>query len=62
MKFAVIKNAIVVNVIEAESIEIAKAVTNEDNIVETNRDNIAHIGLGFDGTTFEQPPVEEVTE
>jgi hypothetical protein len=57
MKFAVILNSKVVNVIEAESIEIAKAVVG-DNVFETDQDNIAHIGLGFDGTTFEQPVVD----
>lgn len=59
MKFAIIKNDIVINVVEADSIEIAKAVTGENNVVETNRENIAHIGLGFDGTNFEQPVIEE---
>jgi hypothetical protein len=54
MKFAVILNSKVINVIEAESLEIAKAVAG-DNVFETDQDNIAHIGLGFDGTTFEQP-------
>jgi hypothetical protein len=61
MKFAVILNSKVINVIEAESLEIAKAVAG-DNVFETDKDNIAHIGLGFDGTTFEQPAVEEPTE
>ena len=60
-KYALIKNNIVENVIEAETLEIAKAVAG-DNVFETDRNNIAHIGLGFDGTTFEQPPTEEVTE
>jgi hypothetical protein len=59
MKFAIIENSKVVNVIEAESIEIAQAVAG-NNVFETTQENIAHIGLGFDGTTFEQPPTEEV--
>ena len=54
MKFAVIKDGLVYNVIEAESIEIAKKIVG-DNVFETTPENIAHIGLGFDGTTFEQP-------
>jgi len=61
MKFAVIKDAIVINVIEADSLETAQAVAGP-NCVETTQENIAHIGLGFDGTTFEQPPVEEIPE
>jgi hypothetical protein len=61
MKFAVIENNKVVNVIEVESIEIARAVCG-NNVFETTQENIAHIGLGFDGTTFEQPPMEEVPE
>lgn len=59
MKFAVIKDAIVVNVIEAESLEIAQEIVG-NNVFETTSENIAHIGLGFDGTIFEQPPTEEV--
>lgn len=54
MKFAVIKDGLVYNVIEAESIEIAKKIVG-DNVFETTPENIAHIGLSFDGTTFEQP-------
>lgn len=57
MKFAVIENNIVVNLIEAPSLEVAKAVAG-NNVVETTQENAAHIGLGFDGTTFEQPVVE----
>jgi hypothetical protein len=59
MKFAVIQNSKVINVIEAESLEIAEAVSFNGNVVESTESNIAHIGLGYDGTTFEQPPTEE---
>lgn len=57
-KFAVIENGIVQNVIIADTKEIAEEVTNL-TCVETVSSNPAHIGLGFDGTTFEQPPVIE---
>ena len=59
MKFAVIENNIVVNLIDAPSLEVAQAVAG-NNVVETTQENAAHIGLGYDGTAFEQPPVEEV--
>jgi hypothetical protein len=57
-KFAVIENGIVQNVIIADTKEIAEEVTGL-TCVETTSGNIAHIGLGFDGATFEQPPVTE---
>ena len=56
--YAVIENNIVVNVIVADTKEIAEEVTGL-TCAETTSGNIAHIGLGFDGTTFEQPPVTE---
>jgi hypothetical protein len=56
MKFAVIENNIVVNLIDAPSLEVAQAVVG-NNVVETTQKNAAHIGLGYDGTTFEQPPL-----
>jgi len=64
MNFAVITNGTVENVIVCESLEVAEAVTNKI-CVEYTSDNPAHIGLSYDGTTFEQPyvaPVEEPTE
>jgi hypothetical protein len=56
-KFAVIENDIVKNVILADTKEIAEQVTGLI-CVETKSENPAHIGLGFDGTTFEQPTTE----
>ena len=64
MNFAVISESMVTNIIVADSKEIAEAVTGK-TCVEYTSDNPAHIGLGYDGTTFEQPSlvvVEEPTE
>jgi hypothetical protein len=57
--FAIIENNIVVDIIVAESIEIATEVTGKTCVLSTES-NPAIIGLGYDGVTFEQPvPVEE---
>jgi hypothetical protein len=56
-KFAVIENGIVQNIILADSKEISEIVTGL-TCVESTPENIAHIGFGFDGTTFEQPTTE----
>lgn len=64
MNFAVISESMVTNIIVADSKEIAEAVTGK-TCVEYTSDNPAHIGLSYDGITFEQPPlvvVEEPTE
>lgn len=60
MNFAVISGNSVVNIIVADSKEIAEEVTGLTCVEYTN-ENPAHIGLGYDGTTFEQPVVEEST-
>lgn len=52
--FAVIENGIVINKIIADSINDAESVTGK-TCVEYTEDNLAYIGLGYDGTTFEQP-------
>lgn len=52
--YAVIKNNIVTNIIVAESNEIANSVT-EAICVKYFDSNPAHIGLSYDGETFEQP-------
>lgn len=54
MKFAVIINGKVDNTIVADSLEIAETATGHTCVPYTE-DNPAHIGLSFDGTTFEQP-------
>lgn len=61
--FAVIENGIVLNTILADSKAIAEEVTGK-TCVEYTDANPACIGLGYDGTTFEQPAlvVEEPTE
>jgi hypothetical protein len=59
MNYAVIKDSTVINVILADSKEIAEEATGL-LCVEYADSNPAHIGLGFDGTTFEQPSTEEV--
>lgn len=56
--FAVIENETVLNTIVAESKAIAEEVT-EKTCVEYTDKNPAHIGLGYNGTTFEQPAEEE---
>lgn len=56
--FAVIENGIVENIIVAESKEIAEEVVQKQ-CVEYTQDNPAHIGFGWDGFVFEQPPVPE---
>jgi len=55
--YAIIKDNIVTNVLVAESIENLGGLA--EFAVESTPENPAHIGLGFDGTTFEQPPVVE---
>lgn len=55
--FAIIEDQVVVNVIVAESLEIANEVTGDD-CVEYTESNLAHIGLSYDGESFEQPFVE----
>lgn len=52
--FAVIEDGKVINTILADSKAIAEEVTGK-TCVEFTNDNPACIGLGYDGTTFEQP-------
>jgi hypothetical protein len=59
--FAVIENGTVLNTILADSKAIAEEVTGKTCVAYTDS-NPAHIGLGYDGTTFEQPAQEEETE
>ena len=62
MNFAVISGNSVTNFIAADSKEIAEEVTGS-TCVEYTSENPAHIGLKYDGTTFEQPvitPTEEI--
>jgi hypothetical protein len=57
--FAVLNNSIVENIIVCESLELAEAVIGK-TCVEYTSENPAHIGLGYDGTTFQQPTKPEV--
>lgn len=59
--FAVIKSNKVVNIIVADTKEIAEQVTGSE-CVEYFNNNIAHIGLGYDGSTFEQPVIKTTEE
>jgi hypothetical protein len=59
MNIAVIENGIVQNTIVADSIAIAEEITSLQ-CVEFTSDNPAIIGLGYDGTTFEQHPVPDL--
>ena len=56
MKFATVFEGKVQNLIEANSKEIAEQVTGL-TCIEYTDENPAHIGLGYDGQTFEQPAV-----
>jgi hypothetical protein len=59
--YAVIVDNKVDNLIIADSKEIAEQVTGqqcEESIV----GNTAYIGLSWDGKSFEQPPITEVSE
>jgi hypothetical protein len=55
--FAVIENGKVLNTIVAESKAIAEEATGK-TCVEYTDTEAPHIGLGYDGTTFEQPAQE----
>ena len=57
--FAVINNNIVENTIVAENKKTAESVVGK-LCVEYTSDNVAHIGLGWDGETFEQPKLIEL--
>jgi hypothetical protein len=59
--YAVIENGIVTNTIVADSKEIAEQVIGL-TCVEFTSENPAYIGLGFDGTTFEQPEITIIEE
>lgn len=61
MNFAVIENGIVENTIVADSKEIAEQLTGKTCIAYTGA-NPAHIGLTYNGSTFEQPVLEVLTE
>jgi hypothetical protein len=60
MNFAVMSNNIVTNLIVADSKEIAEEATGLI-CIEYTTDNLAHVGFGYDGTTFEQPIEPEPT-
>jgi hypothetical protein len=57
--FAIIENNIVVDIIVAESVEIATEVTGKKCVLSTEN-NPAIIGLGYDGVTFEQPIEKDI--
>ena len=61
MNFAVIENGVVLNTIVCDSQELAEQVTGQTCVGYTD-ENPAHIGLNFDGTTFEQPVIETQEE
>jgi hypothetical protein len=61
MNFAVLTENQVTNIIVADSKEVAEQVTNATCVAYTDA-NPAYIGLGYDGTTFEQPEVLGSTE
>jgi hypothetical protein len=60
--FAIVENGVVINTLMADSKAIAEEVTSK-TCIEYTASNPACIGLGYDGTTFEQqPPAEAPTE
>lgn len=59
--FAVLNNSTVINVIVADSKEIAEEATNSICIEYTD-ENPAGIGYTYDGENFIAPVVEEPTE
>ena len=61
MNFAVMSNNTVINLIVADSKEIAEEATKKI-CIEYTTDNPAHVGLSYDGTTFEQPVALVVEE
>lgn len=54
-RFAVIEEGKVINIIVAESLNMAEIVTGAV-CVEYTDDNPAHIGLSYENDTFEQSP------
>lgn len=56
--FAIIEDGKVMNTILADSKTTAEKVTGKF-CVQFTEENPACIGYGFDGTTFEQPPIIE---
>jgi hypothetical protein len=56
--FAIVEDTKVTNIILADSKAIAEEVTGK-TCVEFTQSNPAHIGLRYDGTTFEQPARQE---
>ena len=59
MNIAIIEDGIVTNIIVAESVELAEEITGKECVEYSDTDR-PHIGFGWDGTTFEQPPTLEV--
>jgi hypothetical protein len=55
--YAVIENDIVINVIVADTVEIAEEVTGK-TCVEYNDNNLAGIGWAYDGEKFVAPEPE----
>ena len=55
--FAVIDNNTVINVIVADTKEIAETVTGL-TCVEYTQENRVSVGWTYDGSTFEQPVIE----
>lgn len=56
--FAVISEGTVTNIIVADSKEIAEELTGS-LCIEYTEESPAHMGLGWDGESFEQPPIPE---
>ena len=56
-RFAVIDKGIVVNIILADSLENAETITGFTCVEDANL--LAYVGLGWDGTEFEQPTDKE---
>jgi 3'-phosphoadenosine 5'-phosphosulfate (PAPS) 3'-phosphatase len=59
--FAVIEDGKVINIIVSDSKINAEEATGKICVEYTDH-NLAYIGLGYDGLTFEQPPIPVIVE
>ena len=62
MNFAVISNNIVINLIVADSLEVAEAVSSPFTCIEYTDHTTAGIGWTYDGNSFIAPIIAPPTE
>jgi hypothetical protein len=62
-KYAVLDNSNkVINIIVADSLDIAERVTQSNCVLVTDSTNTPHFGLSYADGVFEQPPAEVLPE